>query len=32
MMKFKTGNFTVKIEWGWARLDAVDGNPSCKIP
>lgn len=32
MMKFKTGNLTVKIEWGWARLNAVDGHRSCKIP
>lgn len=32
MMKLKTGNLTVKIEWGWASLYAVDGNHFCKIP
>lgn len=30
MVKFKTGNLIVKIEWRWAQLYGVDGNPSCK--
>lgn len=31
-MKFKTGNFTVKIEWGWTQFMGLMGMPLGKIP